>query len=106
MSSPLPSARPSRHRSLDFDTPPRLRVEAGQQGKVVQLSGQWTTLARDRTKSGVTRRLRAIGREAISQWDLLAVERLDHVGGQALWRVWGRRMPSEVELNDTQREIF
>jgi phospholipid/cholesterol/gamma-HCH transport system permease protein len=93
---------------LDFDTPPRLRVEAGQQGKVVRLSGQWTALAlaRDRTKTAVTRRLRAIGREAIGSWNLLDVERLDHVGGQALWRVWGRRMPPEVELNDTQREIF
>ncbi len=72
---------------------------------MVRLSGQWTAFARDRAKSGVTRRLRAISREAISR-DLLAVERLDHVGGQALWRIWGRRMPAEIELNDTQREIF
>jgi len=93
---------------LNFDTPPRLRVEAGKQGKVVRLSGQWTALAlaRDRAKSGVTRRLRAIGREAIPNWDLLAIERLDHVGGQALWRIWGRRMPAVVALSDTQREIF
>lgn len=81
-------------------------MEAGQQGKVVRLSGQWTALARDRAESGVTRRLRAIGREAISQWDLLSVERLDHVGGQALWRIWGRKMPATIALSDTQREIF
>lgn len=75
---------------------------------MVRLSGQWTALAlaRDRAKSGVTHRLRAIGREAIGNWDLLDVERLDYVGGQALWRIWGRRMPAEVELNDTQHEIF
>ncbi|WP_250471102.1 ABC transporter permease [Caballeronia sp. GAFFF1] len=93
---------------MNFDTPPRLRVEAGQQGKVVRLSGQWTALAlaRDRSKTGVTRRLRAIGREAIGQWDLLSIERLDHVGGQALWRIWGRKMPATVALSDTQREIF
>ncbi|KMQ79924.1 ABC-type transport system involved in resistance to organic solvent, permease component USSDB6A [Candidatus Burkholderia pumila] len=93
---------------MDFDTPPRLRVEAGQQGKVVRLSGQWTAfaLARDRAKSGVTRRLRAIGREAIGHWNLLAIERLDHVGGQALWRIWGRQMPAVIDINDMQCEIF
>jgi phospholipid/cholesterol/gamma-HCH transport system permease protein len=93
---------------LNFDTPPGLQVDAGQQGKVVRLSGQWTALAlaRDRHKTGVTRRLRALAQEAIGRWDLLAVERLDHVGGQALWRVWGRKMPQTIALSDTQREIF
>ncbi len=52
------------------------------------------------------RRLRAIGREAIGHWNLVDIERLDHVGGQALWRVWGCRMPPDIELSDTQREIF
>jgi phospholipid/cholesterol/gamma-HCH transport system permease protein len=32
---------------------------------------------------------------------------MDHVGGQALWHIWGRRFPHElVALTDTQREIF
>jgi phospholipid/cholesterol/gamma-HCH transport system permease protein len=95
---------------LNFDTPPGLKVESGQQGKVVRLSGQWTAfaLARDHAsaKRGVVDRLRSVGQEAIKQWDLLPIERLDHVGGQALWRVWGRKLPERVTLSATQREIF
>jgi phospholipid/cholesterol/gamma-HCH transport system permease protein len=95
---------------LNFDTPPGLRVDADQQGKIVRLSGQWTALAlaRDHAKRGVgvTSRLRGIGLEAIRRWDLRPIDRLDHVGGQALWRVWGGKLPDAVMLSDTQREIF
>ncbi|SEA05799.1 MlaE family ABC transporter permease [Paraburkholderia sartisoli] len=94
---------------MNHDTPPGLEVAAGSQGKIVRLSGQWTALAlaRDRDRSGAVLRLRAVATEKIGQWDLSRVDRLDHVGGQALWRVWGYRMPAGlVELNATQREIF
>ncbi len=94
---------------MNYDTPPGLEVAAGSQGKIVLLSGQWTALAlaRDRERSGAVLKLRALATEKIGQWDLSRVDRLDHVGGQALWRVWGYRMPvGLVELNDTQREIF
>ena len=95
---------------MNHDTPPGLEVAAGSQGKVVRLSGQWTALAlaRDKVRRGsAVLKLRALATERVSQWDLSHVARMDHVGGQALWRVWGRRMPAEVvALNDTQREIF
>src|SRR5580658_7567114 len=96
-------------RSLNYDTPPGLEVAAGSQGKIVRLSGQWTALAlaRDRATGKVVPRLRSlIGVEGM-QWDLSLIERMDHVGGQALWHVWGRKLPSQlVDLNDTQRDIF
>ena len=95
---------------MNHDTPPGLEVAAGSQGKVVRLSGQWTALAlaRDKARRGsAVLKLRALESEKVSQWDLSHVARMDHVGGQALWHVWGRRMPAElVALNDTQREIF
>ncbi|HXZ10212.1 MAG TPA: ABC transporter permease [Paraburkholderia sp.] len=95
---------------MNYDIPPGLEVAAGSQGKVVRLSGQWTALAlaRDRVRRGsAVLRLRALATEKIAQWDLSRVVRMDHVGGQALWRVWGRQMPAEiVALSDTQREIF
>lgn len=93
---------------MDFDTPPRLRIEKSSRGPLVRLSGQWTALAlaRDRARVGATSRLAALARSAPAQWDLSAVERMDHVGGQALWRVWGRKLPDEVALTDTQRDIF
>ena len=76
---------------MNYDTPPGLEVAAGSQGKIVLLSGQWTALAlaRDRERSGAVLKLRALATEKIGQWDLSRVDRLDHVGGQALWRVWG-----------------
>ncbi|WP_162878051.1 MlaE family ABC transporter permease, partial [Trinickia diaoshuihuensis] len=60
----------------------------------------------DRARAGATSRLAALARAAPAQWDLSAVERMDHVGGQALWRVWGRKMPEHIALTDTQRDIF
>jgi phospholipid/cholesterol/gamma-HCH transport system permease protein len=94
--------------SLDFDTPPGLRVERSSLGSLVRLSGQWTALAlaRDRARTGAKSRLATLARAAPAQWDLSAIERMDHVGGQALWRVWGRKMPEHVTLTDTQRDIF
>ncbi|WP_176079437.1 MlaE family ABC transporter permease [Paraburkholderia tropica] len=91
------------------ETPPGLEIAAGNQGKIVRLSGQWTALAlaRDRDQGGVARRLRALVGERVGQWDLSRVERMDHVGGQALWRVWGHKLPADlVALTQTQRDIF
>jgi len=89
--------------------PPGLEVTAGIRGKTVRLSGQWTALAlaRDRDHGGAALRLRALADERIGEWDLSRVERMDHVGGQALWRVWGRKLPADlVALTQTQRDIF
>jgi phospholipid/cholesterol/gamma-HCH transport system permease protein len=94
---------------LNYDTPPGLEVAAGSQGKIVRLSGQWTALAlaRDRSTGKVVPRLRSLVGVEGMHWDLSRIERMDHVGGQALWRVWGHKLPPQVtELNDTQRDIF
>ncbi|MDG0023570.1 ABC transporter permease [Trinickia sp. Y13] len=93
---------------MNFDTPPGLQIDTNSRGPLVTLSGQWTALAlaRDRARAGATSRLVALARSAPAQWDLSAVERMDHVGGQALWRVWGRKLPEQVTLTDTQRDIF
>ncbi|MEK6299058.1 MAG: ABC transporter permease, partial [Paraburkholderia tropica] len=60
------------------ETPPGLEIAAGNQGKIVRLSGQWTALAlaRDRDQGGVARRLRALVGERVGQWDLSRVERM------------------------------
>ncbi|WP_118181740.1 MlaE family ABC transporter permease [Paraburkholderia phosphatilytica] len=94
---------------MNYDTPPGLEISTGNQGKIVRLSGQWTALAlaRDRHRGRVTQRLRELGRDTVGQWDLSRIERMDHVGGQALWRLWGHRLPKDiVALTDTQRDIF
>jgi phospholipid/cholesterol/gamma-HCH transport system permease protein len=96
-------------RALNFDTPPGLRIDASGAGKIIRLSGQWTALAlaRDRgRRTGAIARLRAQKDPAHGHWDLSAIDRMDHVGGQALWSVWGRRLPERIALTDTQRDIF
>ncbi|MFP4905678.1 MlaE family ABC transporter permease, partial [Paraburkholderia sp. BR14261] len=48
-----------------------------------------------------------LAEERVGAWDLSGVERMDHVGGQALWRVWGHKLPADlVDLTQTQRDIF
>ncbi len=106
---------------MDFQTPPGLSVDAGSDGKIVRLSGQWTALALARNRGAVVRRAEKLAREPRGpaarpgegvadgpggRWDLSAITRLDHVGGQALWRAWGHRLPAGVALTDNQRIIF
>jgi phospholipid/cholesterol/gamma-HCH transport system permease protein len=94
---------------LTQETPPGLDITAGSKGKIVRLSGQWTALAlaRDRERGKAALRLRALAREPIGEWDLSGIQRMDHVGGQALWRVWGHKLPANlIALTDTQRDIF
>ena len=93
---------------MDFDTPPGLQVTAGSPGPFVRLSGQWTALAlaRDRARAGATKRLVGLMGNTSAQWDLSEIARLDHVGAQALWSVWGRKMPERLTLTDTQRDMF
>lgn len=91
---------------LDFETPPGLSVDAGGQGQTVRLTGQWTALALARNRGAVVRRAESVATGSVSEWDLSGIGRLDHVGGQALWRVWGRKLPPGIALTATQRTIF
>jgi phospholipid/cholesterol/gamma-HCH transport system permease protein len=97
---------------LNFDQPPVLKLvnatHSGVPGPLAQLSGQWTALAlaRDHARGGITTRLRQIDLSPALHWDLTAIERIDHVGGQAIWQVWGRALPAQVKLTATQQEIF
>jgi phospholipid/cholesterol/gamma-HCH transport system permease protein len=75
----------------------------------LRLSGQWTALALaiDHRHERTVSRLGALARAGgVHGWDLRDVERLDHVGAQALWRMWGHVFPARLELNAHQREIF
>jgi phospholipid/cholesterol/gamma-HCH transport system permease protein len=105
---------------LDFDTPPLLTIDApnkkqpGQAahaGAVIRLAGQWTalSLALDQRRGGIAAKLQVMREQAAQAdtgWDLSPIQRLDHVGAQALWRIWGRGLPANVTLTPTQREIF
>lgn len=88
------------------DAPPLLTIDAGGADRIARLSGQWTALAlaSDRARAATLLRRARAARPA--GWDLSAVERLDHAGGQALWRTWGRTLPGKITLTAPQRGIF
>ncbi|WP_255368670.1 ABC transporter permease [Polaromonas sp. OV174] len=40
------------------------------------------------------------------RWDLRALEKLDYLGAQVLWRHWGQRWPAQLQLAPDQREVL
>lgn len=105
--------------ALDFETLPLLTVNALETGQdsctpsrtAVRLAGRWTalSLALDQRRGGIVAKLRTMRGAAAhvdTLWDLAQIQRMDHVGAQALWQIWGRRLPASISLTDTQREIF
>lgn len=90
---------------MERDIPPSLELKQDAQGHVVVLQGLWTAFALARRKKTVVRLMRALPSGELG-WDLNAVERLDHVGAQALWRYWQRRLPARIALSENQRTMF
>ncbi len=39
-------------------------------------------------------------------WDLSGIERLDHLGAQWLWNLWGRKWPSSLQMQGSQRSVL
>ncbi|MGI4811760.1 MAG: MlaE family ABC transporter permease [Janthinobacterium lividum] len=94
---------------MTSDTVPGLHLETLPSGRTARLSGNWTALALAHHQQGAARDLMQQLNQlsaAAASWDLTAIARLDHVGGQLLWRVWQRRLPNAVSLTAAQREIF
>lgn len=80
--------------------------EAAFDAASVRLSGAWTALGLARDVGATKRLLRRAKDARTHAWRLDSLEQLDHVGAQALWRAWGRRLPASIEMSTTQREIF
>ncbi|SDV48365.1 phospholipid/cholesterol/gamma-HCH transport system permease protein [Chitinasiproducens palmae] len=81
-------------------------VLEGEAQGVARLLGSWTALGLARDPRDARRLLRQIRASGIADWRLDSLTGLDHVGAQALWRAWGRSLPTAIVMSDTQREIF
>ncbi|VVD69494.1 MlaE family ABC transporter permease [Pandoraea cepalis] len=90
---------------MNLDAVPTLELTTTAQGPVVMLHGLWTALALSQRKKTLLRLVDSLPQSDLA-WDLTRVERLDHVGAQALWRYWQRRFPERVALTPTQRALF
>lgn len=86
-------------------TAPDIRVKEGPQGgRWVELSGAWNLRSLEPVLKDLETRL-AQSRDAAG-WDLCGVTALDHAGALLLWRTWGRRMASQVNLRPEQKPLF
>jgi phospholipid/cholesterol/gamma-HCH transport system permease protein len=78
------------------ETVPRIARESAPQGPVARTLGRWT--AAQLTMPGVPgRRSKPAWRRSRQSpgfgWDLRDLQRLDHLGAQALWNHWGHQWP-------------
>lgn len=107
-----PSTRaPVGHLTLYMkDDTPRLSLDTTPQGPGVVLTGCWTAarLAEPPVWALIQVGLSAsTGTKTDSHpWDLRALERLDHTGAQLLWNSWGRKWPTDIELDDTHKTML
>ncbi|MDB5743088.1 MAG: hypothetical protein JWR68_1403 [Polaromonas sp.] len=113
------------------DSPPRIEIQDAPGGRLVCLHGAWTAanLTFAATWAAVTAQLdgvRAAARPAPvarapvaaagkaapaaggaeSRWDLAGVEKLDYLGAQVMWNVWGHRFPAELQATPEQRAML
>lgn len=71
----------------------------------VMLSGDWTLATLPTPIAELEERLRALAGSR-AHWDLQNIVRIDSVGAIVLWRAWGRRWPSALNIASHQRSVF
>lgn len=93
------------------DTPdPALAVDHSN-GVTLRASGTW--LVQKMAQKEVMRALRASARSIPAgsagrdlQWDLSQIDRLDHIGAQFFWNLWGKGRPSGLTLAPGHEVFF
>jgi phospholipid/cholesterol/gamma-HCH transport system permease protein len=89
-------------------TVPRIAREPAPQGPVARTLGRWTAaqLTMPGVWSAVEASLAALKAEPGIRWDLRDLQRLDHLGAQALWNHWGHQWPAQLEVLPDQRAML
>ncbi len=108
---------PQRHKGYDLrlqdfhvpameDSTPRIAQQDTPEGPWAALLGRWT--AAQLTAPGVwpaaMQQLAAL--PPAMGWDLQALQQLDHLGAQLLWRHWGRQWPARLQALPEQRSML
>ncbi len=88
------------------DLPPALQVQALAAGRLATPAGRWTAarLAEPGVLEAVNRQLAQAKGDC--QWDLQALQALDHTGAQVLWNAWGRQWPTHLQALPDQRAML
>lgn len=86
----------------DSQTHAPLKALAG----VCYVRGDWTVQALSEPGEAQWRREVMSVYRHYTRWDLTAIDRIDTIGAQVLWRVWGGRLPTRVRMRPDQRGVF
>jgi phospholipid/cholesterol/gamma-HCH transport system permease protein len=87
---------------------PTLSISSGNApGATVTAGGTWQVhaLAHRRPMRAITATLKQLKGKTM-QWDLRAVEAMDHIGAQLLWNAWGKARPASLQLAPEHEEFF
>ena len=91
------------------DPTPRIEQQDSADGPLFVVHGAWT--AADLTGKPVWDAL-AVQLQSLSSakaaggWNLLQLQKIDHLGAQVLWNHWGRSWPEQLELEPSQRAVL
>lgn len=91
------------------DSRPCLAFEQTPEGRYARVLGRWTaeSLATPVHWVAVQAQLQALPQDWRNwQWDLRAVQRLDHTGVQLLWNSWFRQWPDVLHTSAAQRGML
>ncbi|PHV03879.1 ABC transporter permease [Janthinobacterium sp. BJB412] len=88
---------------------PTLTVNPGAAGEPsVVAAGTWQVhaLAQGGAMRGIAKLLAPFKGNGKVQWDLSAIDSMDHIGAQVFWNAWGKARPSALRLAPAQEEFF
>ena len=77
-------------------------------GPSVTAGGTWQVhaLAQGSAMHAITGTLKSLKHNQNIQWDLSAIDSMDHIGAQLFWNAWGKRRPQALQLAPAQEEFF
>ncbi|KQV85319.1 ABC transporter permease [Massilia sp. Root351] len=87
---------------------PTLSISSGSApGATVTASGTWQVhaLAHRQPMRAITATLKQL-KGKTPQWDLRAIEAMDHIGAQLLWNAWGKTRPASLQMAPEHEEFF
>ena len=89
--------------------PPRIELHATPQGTALHVLGAWTAadIKHKSDWAAVQAQLKASQQDTGSaHWDLLGIDKLDHLGAQLLWTHWGRAWPASIEVQPHHQALL
>ena len=90
------------------DNTPRIERQPSSTPERVRVLGVWTAaqLADPKTLRILQQQIEALGAPGKLHWELRFAQRLDHLGAQLLWNVWGREWPEQWQANARQTALL